>query len=57
MDEDQRKPKKSQDHMWLRYEKGAMFCYFCQKSKKSALAEGCTNFCPPQNKNVPENFS
>ena len=38
--EDQRKPKKSptvlktwlQDHTWLRYEKEAMFCYFCRKS-------------------------
>ena len=27
--------KKSQDHMWLRYEKEAMFCYFCPKSKKT----------------------
>ena len=54
-DEDQRKPKKSRtfqktwlrDHIWLRYEKEAMFCYFCRKSKKTnpfASAEGCTNF-------------
>ena len=38
----------------------AMFSYFCQKSKKTNLlasAEGCTNFCPPKNKNVPQNFS
>ena len=34
-DEDRRKPKKSRDHTWLRYEKEAMFCYFCQKSKKT----------------------
>ena len=37
-----------------------MFSYFCQKSKKTNLfasAEGCTNFCPPKNKNVPQNFS
>ena len=46
MDEDRREPKKSRsfqktwlrDHMWLRYEKEAMFCYFCRKSKK-------TRFC------------
>ena len=59
-DEDQRKPKKSRDHKWLRYEKEAMFCFFCQKFKKTnpfASAEGCTNFCPPKNKNVPQNFS
>ena len=59
MDEDRRKPKKSRDHTWLRYEKEAMFCYFCRKSKKTnpfASAEGCTNFCPPKNKNVPQNF-
>ena len=39
-DEDRRKPKKSptflktwlRDHTWLRYEKEAMFCYFCRKS-------------------------
>ena len=46
-DEDRRKPKKSRDHTWLRYEKEAMFCYFCWKSKKTnpfASAEGCTNF-------------
>ena len=52
--------KKSRDHKWLRYEKEAMFCYFCRKSKKTnpfASAEGCTNFCPPKNKNVPQNFS
>ena len=52
--------KKSRDHTWLRYEKEAMFCYFCRKSKKTnpfASAEGCTNFCPPKNKNVPQNFS
>ena len=53
--EDRRKPKKSRtflktwlrDHTWLRYEKEAMFCYFCRKSKKTnpfATAEGCTNF-------------
>ena len=38
--EDQRKPKKSRtflktwlrDLTWLRYEKEAMFCYFCRKS-------------------------
>ena len=38
----------------------AMFSYFCRKSKKTNLfasAEGCTNFCPPKNKNVPQNFS
>ena len=37
-----------------------MFCYFCRKSKKTnpfASAEGCTNFCPPKNKTVPQNFS
>ena len=59
-DEDRRKPKKSRDHTWLRYEKEAMLCYFCWKSKKTnpfASAEGCTNFCPPKNKNVPQNFS
>ena len=59
-DEDRRKPKKSRDHTWLRYEKEAMFCYFCRKSKKTnpfASAEGCTNLCPPKNKNVPHNFS
>lgn len=31
------------DHTWLRYEKEAMFCYFCRKSKKTnpfATAEG-----------------
>ena len=53
--------KKSRDHTWLRYEKcPAMFSYFCRKSKKTNLfasAEGCTNFCPPKNKNVPQNFS
>ena len=52
--------KKSRDHTWLRYEKEAMFCYFCRKSKKTnpfASAEGCTNFCPPKNKNVSQNFS
>lgn len=49
--EDRRKLKKSQtflktwlrDHTWLRYEKEAMFCYFCRKSKKTnpfATAEG-----------------
>ena len=54
-DEDRRKPKKSRtfqktwlgDHTWLRYEKEAMFCYFCRQSKKTnpfASAEGCTNF-------------
>ena len=54
-DEDQKKPKKIttfqktwlQDHTWLRYEKEAMFCYFCRKSKKTnpfASAERCTNF-------------
>ena len=53
--EDRRKPKKSRtfqktwlrDHTWLRYEKEAMFCYFCRKSWKTktfASAEGCTNF-------------
>ena len=59
-DEDRRKPKKSRDHTWLRYEKEAMLCYFCWKSKKTnpfASAEGCTNFCPPKNENVPQNFS
>ena len=59
-DEDRRKPKKSRDHKWLRYEKEAMFCYFCRKSKRTnpfASAEGCTNFCPSKNKNVPQNFS
>ena len=59
-DEDRRKPKKSRDHTWLRYEKEAMFCYFCRKSKKTnpfASAEGCTNFCPPKTENVPQNFS
>ena len=59
-DEDRRKPKKSRDHKWLCYEKEAMFCYFCRKSKKTnpfASAEGCTNFCPPKNENVPQNFS
>ena len=59
-DEDRRKPKKSRDHTWLRYEKEAMFCYFCWKSKKTnpfASAEGCTNFCPPKTENVPQNFS
>ena len=59
-DEDRRKLKKSRDHAWLRYEKEAMFCYFCRKSKKMnpfASAEGCTNFCPPKNKNVSQNFS
>ena len=42
------------------WEKEAMLCYFCRKSKKTnpfASAEGCTNFCPPKNKNVPQNFS
>ena len=34
-DEDRRKPKKSRDHTWLRYEKEAMFCYFCRKSKRT----------------------
>ena len=42
-DEDQRKPKKSktfqktwlQDHTRLHYEKEAMSCYFCRKSKKT----------------------
>ena len=53
-DEDRRKPKKSptflktwlRDHTWLRYEKEAMFCYFCRKSKTNpfAMAEGCINF-------------
>ena len=53
-DEDRRKPKKSptfletwlRDHTWLRYEKEAMFCYFCRKSKTNpfATAEGCINF-------------
>ena len=41
-------------------EKEAMRCYFCRKSKKTnpfASAEGCTNFCPPKNENVPQNFS
>ena len=58
-DEDRRKPKKiTRSHMvvWSQ----AMFSYFCQKSKKTNLfasAEGCTNFCPPKNKNVPQNFS
>ena len=47
--EDRRKPKKSRPFLktWLRYEKEAMFCYFCRKSKKTnpfATAEGCTNF-------------
>ena len=59
-DEDRRKPKKSRDHTWLRYEKESMLCYFCWKSKKTnpfASAEGCTNFCPPKNENVPQNFS
>ena len=44
-DEDRREAKKSRsfqktwlrDHTWLRYEKEAMFCYFCWKSK--------TRFC------------
>ena len=48
------------NHETTRYEKEAMFCYFCRKSKKMnpfASAEGCTNFCPPKNKNVPQNFS
>ena len=56
-DEDRRKPKKSRDHTWLRYEKEAMFCYFCWKSKKTnpfASAEGCTNFCPPRKKMSPK---
>ena len=52
MDEDQRKPKRSQTNpenlvVRSRYEKEAMFCYFCQKFKKTnpfASAEGCTNF-------------
>ena len=60
MDEGRKKPKKSRDHTLLRYEKEAMFCYFCRKSKKTnpfASAEGCRNFCPPKNKNVPRNFS
>ena len=59
-DEDRRKPKKSRDHRWLRYEKEVIFCYFCRKSKKTnpfASAEGCTNFCPPKNKIVPQSFS
>ena len=58
-DEDRRRPKKSRDHTWLRYEKEAMFCYFCQKSKKTNpfASEGCTNFYPPKNKNAPQNFS
>ena len=58
-DEDRRKPKKSRDHTWLRYEKEAMFCYFCQKSKKTNpfASEGCTNFYLPKNKNAPQNFS
>ena len=52
-DEDQRKPKKSQtfrktwlrNNTWLRYEKEAMFCYFCQKKTNPfASAEACTNF-------------
>ena len=54
MDEDRKKPKKSRtfqqtwlrDHTWLRYEKEAMFCFFCWKSKKTnpvASAERCTN--------------
>ena len=34
-DEDRRKPKKSRDHRWLRYEKEVIFCYFCWKSKKT----------------------
>ena len=58
-DEDRRKPK-WRDHTWLHYEKEAMFCYFCRKSKRTnpfASAEGCTNFCPSKNKNVPQNFS
>ena len=41
-------------------EKEAMCCYFCRKSKKTkpfASAEGCTNLCPPKNKNVNHNFS
>ena len=49
--DDQMKPKKSrtfqktwlQDHTWLHYEKAAMFCYFCRKSKETnrfASAEG-----------------
>ena len=38
----------------------AMFSYFYWKSKKTNLfasSEGCTNFCPPKNKNVPQKFS
>ena len=27
--------EKSRDHTWLRYEKEAMFCYFCRKSKRT----------------------
>ena len=36
-----------QDHMWLGYDKEAMFCYFCWKSKKTnplASEKGCTKF-------------
>ena len=59
-DEGRSKLKKSRDHTWQRYEKEAMFCYFCWKSKRTnpfTSAEGCTNFCPSKNKNVPQNFS
>ena len=34
-DEGRSKLKKSRDHTWLRYEKEAMFCYFCRKSKRT----------------------
>ena len=28
-----------------------------KKTNPFASAEGCTNFCPPKNENVPQNFS
>ena len=34
-----------------------LFLSDIKKTNPFASAEGCTNFCPPKNKNVPQNFS
>jgi len=39
-------PRWLQDHSWLRYTDGKMFCYFCQQANKSNPfgEKGCMNF-------------
>ena len=59
-DEDQRKPKKiTRSHVVALWKGGDVLLFLSdiKKTNPFASAEGCTNFCPPKNKNVPQNFS